>query len=157
MKKGKRLLQAGQICTVYIFVRSGALRLYHKRQNKEYTAWIATEGQVFTELDSYLFQKPTQIWIEAIEDAEVLLISKAESDELAKKSFAYNTLLRRTVEESFAFMSRNIIAFQSATAEERYRTLEEEKNWLMYFPMKYLHSFFGVTQSTFSRIRGRKA
>lgn len=156
LDKGDFILKQGHICNQYFFVESGSVRLYYWKNEKDYTVWLGTEGQIFTELDSYLNQTPALVSIESMEASLVYRITKEKSDELAKKSVAYNTLLRRTVEEAFANMSRNIISFQSDDAAERYRRIEKEKNWLSKYPLKYISSFIGVTQSSLSRVRARK-
>jgi signal-transduction protein with cAMP-binding, CBS, and nucleotidyltransferase domain len=154
--KGDFLLKQNHICNQYFFVKSGTVRLYYWKNDKDFTVWLGTEGQIFTELDSYLNQKPSLVSIESMEESLVYRITKEKSDQLAKKSIAYNTLLRRTVEEAFANMSRNIISFQSEDATERYRRVEKEKNWLEKYPLKYVSSFIGVTQSSLSRVRAKK-
>ncbi len=156
LEKGDFLLKQGHICNQYFLVESGTLRLYYWKDDKEFTVWLGTEGQIFTELDSYLNQKPALVSIESLEKSLVYRIRKEKSEQLAAKSVAYNTLLRRTVEEAFANMSRNIISFQSEDATERYRRIEAEKNWLGKYPLKYISSFIGVTQSSLSRLRAKK-
>ncbi|MEM6687433.1 MAG: Crp/Fnr family transcriptional regulator [Bacteroidota bacterium] len=155
-EKGDFLLKQDHICNQYFFIKSGSVRLYYWKDDKEFTVWLGTAGQIFTELDSYLHKKPTRIFIECMEQSFVYCIQKEKSDQLAATSIAYNTLLRRTVEEAFANMSRNIISFQSDTATERYRRVEKEKNWLQKFPLKYVSSFIGITQSSLSRVRAKK-
>ncbi|MEM8763984.1 MAG: Crp/Fnr family transcriptional regulator [Bacteroidota bacterium] len=156
LEQGDFLLKQGQYCNQYFFVRQGTVRLYYEKNEKDYTVWMGTEGQIFTELDSYLFGKPSLVSIEAVEDSLVYRISKDKSDALALELPEYNTLLRRTVEEAFANMSRNIISFQSDSAQERYQRVEKEKNWLLKYPLKYISSFIGVTQSSMSRLRAKR-
>ncbi|MEM7107292.1 MAG: Crp/Fnr family transcriptional regulator [Bacteroidota bacterium] len=156
LEKGDFLLKQGHICNQYFFVESGAVRLYYWKEDKEFTVWLGQEGQIFTELDSYLYQSPALVSIKSMEASLVYRITKEKSDKLAQKSIAYNTLLRRTVEEAFASMSRNIISFQSEDARERYQRVEKEKNWLEKYPLKYVSSFIGITQSSLSRVRAKK-
>ncbi|WP_299519248.1 Crp/Fnr family transcriptional regulator [Winogradskyella sp.] len=155
-EKGEFLLKQNHICNQYFFIESGSVRLYYWKNEKDYTVWLGTEGQIFTELDSYLHQTPSLVSIESMEKSLVYRISKEKSNALAKKSLAYNTLLRRTVEEAFANMSRNIISFQSEDATERYLRVENEKNWLNKYPLKYISSFIGITQSSLSRLRAKR-
>jgi len=156
LDKGDFLLKQGHICNQYFFVESGTVRLYYWKDDKEFTVWLGTKGQIFTEMDSFLNQNPALVSIESMEESLVYRITKEKSDLLAKKSVAYNTLLRRTVEEAFASMSRNIISFQSEDATERYRRVEKEKKWLEKYPLKYVSSFIGITQSSLSRVRAKK-
>lgn len=154
--KSSFLLKQGGICNQYFFVDKGSVRLFYVKNDKDFTAWIGTEGQIFTEMDSYINQTPALVSIQSLEDSLVYVISKQNSEKLIKELPAYNTLLRRTVEEGFASMSRNIISFQSDDASERYRRVEKEKNWLSIYPLKYISSFIGVTQSSLSRLRAKR-
>ena len=156
LRKGDFLLKAGQVCKQYFFIESGSIRLYYHKGDNDFTVWIGTSGQMFTDLESYLNQTVSRINFEAIEKSKVFVISKTESDDLAFKNNAYNTLLRRTVEISFVNLSRNVISFQSEQASERYERIEKEKNWLEQYPLKYISSFIGITQSSLSRLRAKK-
>ncbi|MEN1784764.1 MAG: cyclic nucleotide-binding domain-containing protein [Bacteroidota bacterium] len=154
--KRRFLLKQDHFCNQYFFIDKGSVRLYYLKNDKDYTVWMGTEGQIFTELDSYLNRTPALVSIETVEDSLIYAIEKGKSDRLAATFPAYNTLLRRTVEEGFASMSRNLISFQSDDAAERYRRVEKEKNWLEKYPLKYISSFIGVTQSSLSRVRANK-
>ncbi|MEO1485024.1 MAG: cyclic nucleotide-binding domain-containing protein [Bacteroidota bacterium] len=156
INEGGYLLKQGHYCDQYFFIVSGVVRLFYVKDGKDYTVWIGTKGQVFTELNSYLNRTPSVISMRCEEKCLVYTIQKVKSDSLTKELPAYNTLLRRTVEEAFANMSKNIISFQSDTAKERYNRVEREKNWLLKFPLKYISSFIGITQSSMSRIRAEK-
>ncbi|MEM0996277.1 MAG: Crp/Fnr family transcriptional regulator [Bacteroidota bacterium] len=156
LEKGDFLLQAGQICRRYFFIETGAVRLYYYREAQDFTVWIGTPGQIFTDLESYLDGVPSRIWIEAIEPSVVFTIDRTASDALAAQSNAYNTTLRRTVEIAFVSLSRNVMSFQSESATDRYQRLAQEKDWLRQYPLRYISSFIGITQSTLSRIRARR-
>ncbi|MEM9364310.1 MAG: cyclic nucleotide-binding domain-containing protein [Bacteroidota bacterium] len=156
LKKGRFLLRQGHFCNQYFFMEKGAVRLYYLKNDKDFTVWMGTEGQIFTELDSYLNGTPALVSIETVGDSLIYSIGKNKSDTLAFNFQPYNTLLRRTVEEGFASMSRNLISFQSDDAAERYSRVEKEKNWLEKYPLKYISSFIGVTQSSLSRVRANK-
>lgn len=156
LQKGDFILKAGQVCKQYYFIESGSVRLYYHKGDNDFTAWIGTSGQIFTDLESYLNETPSRLNFEAIEYSNVYTISKADSDKLAFKNNAYNTMLRRTVEISFVNLSRNVISFQSEEASERYERIEKEKNWLEKYPLGYISSFIGITQSSLSRLRAKK-
>ena len=98
LDKGNYLLKAEQVCDQYFFIESGAVRLYYIKGEKDYTVWIGTAGQIFTDLESYLLQTKSRLNIEAIEPTKAYTISKTSSDSLALQSNVYNTLLRKTVE-----------------------------------------------------------
>lgn len=157
LDKGEYLLKAHQVCDKYFFIENGAVRLYYLKGEKDYTVWIGTAGQIFTDLESYLSQSKCRLNIEAIESTTAYTISKNQSDKLALQSNVYNTLLRKTVEIAFVNLSKNVMSFQSDEASERYKRIEKEKNWLTQYPLRYISSFIGVTQSSLSRLRAKKS
>ncbi|MEM6877170.1 MAG: cyclic nucleotide-binding domain-containing protein, partial [Bacteroidota bacterium] len=136
LNKGDYLLHDGEVCRRYYFVETGTLRLFHRREEEEYTVWLGTSGEVFTNLESYLNGSPSRISIQAIESTVVYTISKERSDQLAHESNAYNTLLRKSVEKAFVGLSKNIMSYQSEPAHQRYNRLIEEKNWIAKYPLK---------------------
>lgn len=156
LDKGQFLLKNGQVCDRYFFIENGAVRLYYHKDENDYTVWIGTAGQIFTDLESYLDLSRSRLNFEAIEPTTAYFIHKQVSDELASTSNAYNTLLRRTVEIAFVNLSKNVMSFQSDEAAERYRRVATEKNWLSRYPLRYISSFIGITQSSLSRLRARK-
>lgn len=156
LKKGEFLLKEGQICEKYFFIENGAVRLYYIKDEKDYTVWIGTAGQIFTDLESYLSLTKSRLNIEAIEPTTAYTINKTQSDVLVLQSNVYNTLLRKTIEIAFVNLSKNVISFQSDEAAERYQRIEVEKNWLSQYPLRYISSFIGITQSSLSRLRAKK-
>jgi signal-transduction protein with cAMP-binding, CBS, and nucleotidyltransferase domain len=156
LNKGAFLLSTDQVCQQYYFIESGAIRLYYHKGDNDFTVWIGTVGQIFTNLESYLNLTKSKINFEAIEPSLVYTSNKADSDKLALQSNPYNTMLRRTVEIAFVNLSRNVMSFQSEEASERYERIEKEKNWLSQYPLRYISSFIGVTQSSLSRLRAKK-
>ncbi len=157
LAKGEYLLKANEVCDKYFFIEKGAVRLYYVKADKDYTVWIGTAGQIFTDLESYLSQSKSRLNIEAIKPTTAYSISKIQSDNLALQSNVYNTLLRKTVEIAFVNLSKNVMSFQSDEASERYQRIEKEKNWLAQYPLRYISSFIGVTQSSLSRLRAKKS
>ncbi|MEL6192296.1 MAG: cyclic nucleotide-binding domain-containing protein, partial [Bacteroidota bacterium] len=148
LEKGDFLLREGSVCTQYFFVESGSVRLFYVKDDVDYTVWIGTMGEVFTNLESYLNSSKSRISIQSIEPSVVYTIHKSQSDHLARKLNSYNTLLRKTVEIAFVNLSKNVISFQSEEAIERYKRVETEKNWISKYPLKYISTFIGVTQSS---------
>ncbi len=153
VRKGEMILSADQTCLHYYFVNSGSFRIYFYKDGNEYTHWFALEGILFTELESYNLDKPTRYYVEALEDSEVLTISKSKMNELLSKSQAWQEYVRINWEFAFIKLSAVIASFQSKTAKERYEELYEYKELLQKTTQKDLSSMLGITQYSLSRIR----
>jgi len=87
LQKGENILREGQTCSSYYFVNQGAFRIYFLNDGDEISNWFAFDNFFFTELESYTFQKPSKFYIEAIEDSEVLIISKVQMDNFLNYPF----------------------------------------------------------------------
>jgi len=155
IKKGQLLLSAGKICSHYYFVNRGALRVYYLHDGKEISNWFAFEDYFFTELESYTLEKPSMFYIEAMEDCEILALNREQMNQLLSYSFGQE-YLRKVWEYAFIHLNKVIVSFQTKTAKERYEDLFRYPDFLQRTKQKDLSSMLGVTDSSLSRIRGKK-
>jgi len=121
------LLRAGEICRFEGFVNKGLFRVYHIDQNGfEQILYFAAENWWITDIDSFTNGMPSQLYIEAIEDSEVLLISKKD------KEFAYTNLpkieklFRVMTQKTHVALQRRMIDNLSKTADQRYLDFMEK-------------------------------
>ena len=91
--KQKFLLNAGEICKHSYFVNSGILRSFNINDNiVEHVLHFACEGWWIGDMYSLLSQKPGNLFIEVNEDAEVVLLSKENQEELYLRNSKIRTL-----------------------------------------------------------------
>jgi CRP-like cAMP-binding protein len=155
IKKKCFLLKDGEVCRFEGFVTKGLFRVYHINQNGfEQVLYFAIENWWITDIDSFTNEKPSQLFIEAIEDSEVLLISKKN------KEFAYANLPK--IEKLFRIMTQkthvalqiSIIDNLSKTADQRYIDFIEK------YPQLYqrltnlqVAAYLGISHEFLSKIR----
>src|SRR5438067_4628814 len=115
------LLRADEVCRFEAFVNKGLFRVYHIDQNGfEQILYFAPENWWITDIDSFTNSVPSQLYIEAIEDSEILLISKND------KEFAYNNLpkieklFRVMTQKTHVALQRRMIDNLDKTADQRY-------------------------------------
>ena len=120
MKK-QFLLREGDICKFEGFVTKGLFRIYHIDQNGfEQVLYFAQENWWITDMDSFTNEKPSHLYIQALEDSVVLLISKKD------KEFAYNNipkiekLFRIMTQKTHISLKRRMIDNLSKTADQCY-------------------------------------
>lgn len=121
IRKKSFLLREGEICKFEGFVTKGLFRVYHIDQNGfEQILYFAIENWWITDIDSFTNESASQLYIEALEDSEVLLISKKD------KEFAYlnlpkiEKLFRVMTQKTHVALQRRMIDNLSKTAEYRY-------------------------------------
>jgi CRP-like cAMP-binding protein len=77
------ILNAGEICKHSYFVNSGLVRSFNVNDNiVEHVLSFACEGWWIGDMYSLLSQKPGNLFIEVLEDAEVVLLSKENQEQL---------------------------------------------------------------------------
>lgn len=89
-KKGDYLLQPGEKCIYSFFVEEGLLRMYSiDKKGKEHIIQFAPENWFVTDRESVFFKNPSNYFIQAIEDTEVLLITEEFMLNLEKSDDAF--------------------------------------------------------------------
>lgn len=153
VKKGELLLTQGQVCKDIFFVTKGCLRLYYISDGVEITVWFSFEDNSAIELSSFLSSEPTKYFIEAIEDSEFLSLNKSELLKLYVLYPEMESIMRSFWEDVILNLIQRFTALQKDSAEDRYRNLIYQNNYIQRIPQKYLASYIGVTPTSLSRIK----
>jgi len=152
--KGDMILEFGEICNHLYFVNKGFTRIFYFKNGKEITEWFADEKQFFFSIISYFENKPSQLVIEAIEDCEIIELSKQGLESLRKSNVEIANLIIRFYSRSLILSQKRMESMQFETASMRYQNLlTRQPNILKKVPLQHLASFLGITQETLSRIR----
>ena len=157
MKKGQYLLRAGEICKDLIFVQQGSLRLYYIEDDVEISVWFSFEHSSAIEIYSFISQKPSDYFLQAMEASEVLYISRSALNVLYDTHPKMQEMMRKFWEDVAINLIERFTALQKDPAEKRYCDLLKKPAYLQKIPQKYLASFIGVTPTSLSRIRKQTA
>jgi CRP-like cAMP-binding protein len=153
VKRNDYLLRQGETCKDLVFVQSGCLRLYYIADSVEVSVWFAFKHTSAIEIYSFISQKPSNYFLQAIEDSEILYLPKTELDKLYLSQPKMQEMMRKFWEDVVLHLIDRFTALQRDSAEERYRDLLSKPDYLQTIPQKYLASFIGVTPTSLSRIR----
>jgi CRP-like cAMP-binding protein len=157
LQKKEHYLMAGDVCTNIGYVNKGCLRRYIiDNHSKEVILNFAIEDYWIGDLESLIFQKPTVYFIQALEDSELLLLSRNNlflaSEELPKFKKFHDDKIQRN---HYYTLKRLSIA-KSATPEEKYLSLMKEKpQFFERIPLHYIASYLGIEPESLSRLRKR--
>ncbi|WP_304232955.1 Crp/Fnr family transcriptional regulator [Jiulongibacter sediminis] len=145
VKKGVVLQRKGDINSRVYFVESGLLRSYTiDEKGKEHIYMFGPEGWLVA--DSCEPNAPCQLFIDAIEDTTINVVSK---EDLLKEGPDINALLRR-----IDTMQTRIIMLMSSNAKERYEHfIKTYPNIIQRVPLKMVASYLGITPEALSRVR----
>lgn len=153
LKKNDFILREGEVCNDLIFVQQGCLRLYYIHDDVEISVWFAMRDSSAIEIYSFISGMPTQNYLQAIEDSEILYLPKQEVENFYKKYPQMQEMMRKFWEDVILNLLVRFTALQRDTAEERYLGLLNKPEYLQAIPQKYLASFIGVTPTSLSRIK----
>lgn len=156
--KAKTILQnAGQICKEGYFVNSGLLRSFNINDNiVEHVMSFACEGWWISDMYSILSQKPGTLFIEVMEDAEVVILSKENQEQLYHEIPKLERFFRILIENSLVANQERLMDNLSLTAEERFEKFcKKYPDLIQKVPQKQIASFIGVTPEFFSKMKGK--
>ena len=159
LRKKQYLLQEGDICKHIAFVEKGALKAYVVDDaGAESIVQFALEGWVISDLYSFLTGEPATYNIDALENAELVLISKSAHEELLKKLPKYETYIRLQITGAYIALQKRLTSIISLPLEERYKNfLATYPNIAQRVPQHMIASYMGLTPETLSRVRSRMA
>ncbi len=153
IKKNEFLLHQGTVCRDIIFVQEGCLRLYYLAEHVEISVWFAFKHSSAIEIYSFISEKPSDYFLQAIEDSTVWYLPKKELTQLYRQYPVMQEIMRNFWEDVILNLLERFTALQRESAEQRYLDLLKKPVFMNKIPQKYLASFIGVTPTSLSRIR----
>ena len=153
LRKNDYLLRQGEICKDLVFVQKGCLRLYYMKDDIEVSVWFAFQYTSAIEISSFISGMPSNYFIQAIEESEVLCLPKPELNRLYSAQPKMQEMMRNFWEDAVLNLINRFTALQADSAEKRYLDLLGKPDYLKKIPQKYLASFLGVTPTSLSRIK----
>lgn len=150
-------LKAGEVCKKVAYVSKGSFRIYTiDNKGGEHILYFAFEDWVVGDLESLYTGNQCAIYVQAMEDSELLCISKQDIDEmearlpkfkewhLAKQRKAHNASINRLSE------------VKSLTSEERYvELMQKHPQIFQRIPLQYIASYLDIEPQSLSRMRKR--
>ncbi|CAM3006588.1 cAMP-binding domain of CRP or a regulatory subunit of cAMP-dependent protein kinases [Flavobacterium succinicans] len=155
IKKKSFLLREGEICKFEGFVTKGLFRVYHIDKNGfEQILYFAIEDWWITDIDSFTNEIPSQLFIEALEDSEVLLISKKNKDFAYENLPKIEKLYRIMTQKTHVALQRRMIDSMSKTAGSRYVDfVKKYPQLLQRLSNVQVAAYLGITNVFLSNIR----
>lgn len=149
------LLHAGEVCKETYFVNSGLLRSFNVNDNiVEHILHFACEGWWMGDLYSLITQKPGNLFIEALEDSELVVLSKEKQEELYLEIPKLERFFRILTENSLVAHQERLMDNLSLSAEERFEKFcQKYPSLIQRVPQRQIASFIGVTPEFLSKLK----
>jgi CRP/FNR family transcriptional regulator, anaerobic regulatory protein len=151
------LLNAGEVSKHTYFVNSGILRSFNINDNIiEHVLHFACEGWWIGDMYSYISEQPGTLFIEVLEDAEVISISKENHQELYTEIPKLGRFFRILAENSLVAHQERLMDNLSLSAEERFEKMcKKYPSLIQKVAQKHLASYIGVTPEFFSKMKSK--
>lgn len=157
LKSKTLLLNPGEIANCTYFVNTGILRSYTITDHIiEHVLHFACEGWWIGDMYSYISGNPGHLFLEVLEDAELVVITKKNQEILYENLPQLERFFRILAENSLVAHQERLMDNLSLTAEERFEKFcNKYPSIIQKVPQKHIASYIGVTPEFFSKMKAR--
>ncbi len=155
LRKKQYFLQEGDVSKYAGFIVKGAMRQYSvDDKGIEHIVHLFIENYWANDRESSTMLTPSVYNIDAWEDTELLIITRAEMLDLMEKIPAIAQMIRLMDERNAIVNQRRLSSTISNSAEKRYEEFaSHHPQFIQRFPQHLIASYLGITKETLSRIR----
>lgn len=158
LAKREHFCREGEICREVAFIVKGSFRQYYVVDGEERSTFFTFENGFVSDYDSFLTGQPSQMNLEALENAELIIVTKETMERLYRLYPKFETFGRLIAEDVYLCAMDRLRAFLLHSPEDRYRRFLQQHDAaviLERIPQHYIASYLGITPVSLSRIRNR--
>lgn len=157
VKKNEYLLKEGEVCRNTYFLVSGFFRMYYiDIEGNEINYRFVPKNNFFVDFQSFLTQKPSHFYWQAMQDAEVLTLPYREIQNAYTISTTWNNFGRLMAEHVYLQLNDRVEMLLFMKPEERYLYLLNTRPELFTQVSQFhLSSYLGIKPESLSRLRKR--
>lgn len=159
LKRKQFLTQEDEVSKYSAFVLSGCMRSYFIDANGfEHNLQFAIEDWWITDMMSFTTQKPGKLNIEALEDTEMLIITRDDQLKLFNSCPKFEKYFRIITENGFVSAQNRLLDNMSLPATDRYLNFSKKYPQLLQrLPQVQIAAYLGITPEFLSKIRHQLA
>lgn len=158
LRKKQLIVQPGFVAQHRFYVTEGALRSFITNPlGDETTIALAAVDWWITDYNSYIYQQPATLFVEAVTKSTVLQLSFEDEAILKNMNPKFEMFFRIIAERGLAAQQRRLITNLTQSAEERYVTFAAAyPQFVNLIPQYIIASFLGMSTEFLSKIRNKK-
>lgn len=156
--KKQNLLVEGKISKSNYFVSKGCLRLFFiNEKGVEQTIQFALENWWLADYTSFSLQKPSDFYIQAVENSELLALDFSSQEELLHRFPQMERYFRLIHQRAHAASQFRIKSLYGVSREKLYHMFNKRyPEFVRRIPQYLLASFLGFTPEYLSEIRAKR-
>lgn len=154
VKKNQYLISEGdEVKYEYVVVQGIYKVFYIGDQGKEHIVQFAQENWWMSDYQAYFKQKPASMFVECLEDGEVLCLTLYGREKLSADLHTMEHFFRVKLTNGYVALQQRIKLLLSSTPQQRYEEFSKlHPDLLQRIPKKYVAEYLGVTRETLSRL-----
>lgn len=158
LDKGALFKEGDTVIKELGFLVEGSARSYFiNEKGDEITNEILQKNNFLSDIISVRTEEKSPMIIEILEKSTVLVAPMDSVWDLLSHNVTFNILIREYIGDQAMELVKRHLMFLNGTSKERYKyILETNPEILQKFPLKFIASMIGVTQTQLSRIRNEK-
>lgn len=155
IEKNGMFLEMGKMSNEYAFLVDGYMRAYtFNTEGEEITTNIYCPKEMVIEPLSFFRRIPAKENIQSISDCVYYSINFETINQLFHSMPAFRELGRSMLVGQLVEQKFRSLSLINEKAEQRYQNLlQQKREMFQHVPLKYIASYLGITDTSFSRIR----
>lgn len=153
------LLHEGDICNFEAYITRGCIRNYYIDENGfEVILQFAIEDWWVSDIASFYDRTPSNIFIETLEDCELLVFNPQTKEELLFKVPKLERMFRLMVQKNLSVLQNRFLKSITTSAQEKYLSfLERYPTIPQRVAQHYIASYLGISAEFLSKVRTKLA
>ncbi|MDX1905925.1 MAG: Crp/Fnr family transcriptional regulator [Bacteroidia bacterium] len=155
----KRVQRHGLVDTPYVFcddmylVTRGAIKVCFADEDKEIILAFATSGELVCNFISFLSGAPSQIYLQAIKQTELIGFTREQFDTLLATDPQFGYTYRKALESKIVeILNRHLIQYTSNPQKRVELLLKQKPDIFQHIPKRYIAYYLGLAPETLSRL-----
>lgn len=151
------MLREGEVCQFEGYIRKGCVRIYYvDEKGLEVILSFAAEDWWVSDIASFHEKKPSNFFIEALEDTEMFILTPKTKEELLSAIPKFERVFRMLVQRNLSTVQNRLVNTISKSATERYLDfIKLYPSVPLRVPQYYIASYLGISPEFISTIRKR--
>ncbi|MFD2918340.1 Crp/Fnr family transcriptional regulator [Terrimonas rubra] len=148
------LVTKGTVNTQVFFITAGSCRVFIHDEEEEKMIRFGYKDSFIVALDSYISNKPTMFYMQAIKQCRVKTVSKLALEKLLQQDLAH-TLLWQQILQALVYqqLEREVDILITSPLERYNRVFTRSPQLFQEIPHKYIASYLRMTPETLSRLK----
>jgi CRP-like cAMP-binding protein len=156
-KSNELILSTHQKAHYLYFVNRGSLRLFLvNKKEEDITIGFGYKNSIITSFDSFIDESPSLLSIAAIEDVELIKLSKKNLEHCIESDHTIATWYQSVLEKTISGHIKRQTELLMLSPKERYEVfLKRSGHLINSVPLKHIASYLGMKPETLSRVRNK--